>query len=97
MPATADESSQRRTVYYAGRVQGVGFRWTTHRIAKRHAVTGFVQNLDDGRVQVVAEGPSEELDRFFAAIEQAMAGKIASTQVSRSAATGEYSEFSIDH
>ena len=93
----AHEKSERRTVFYAGRVQGVGFRWTTHRIAQSHTVTGFVRNLADGRVQVVTEGLPEELDRFFAAVEQAMAGKIASTQSSRSATTGEYTEFSIDH
>jgi acylphosphatase len=49
-------------------VQGVGFRYTTRRIAQGFAVAGYVQNLADGRVRVVVEGEPEELDRFLAAI-----------------------------
>ena len=47
---------QRREVYFSGRVQGVGFRYTVRMVASRFAVTGFVKNLPDGRVQLVAEG-----------------------------------------
>jgi acylphosphatase len=65
MPQASD---QRRVVNYRGMVQGVGFRYTTQRIAAGFRVTGFVQNLPDGRVRVVAEGTSAELDRFLAAI-----------------------------
>ena len=61
-------SLQRRTVYYRGTVHGVGFRYTTQRVASRFAVTGYVQNLPDGRVLVVAEGEQLELDRFLAAV-----------------------------
>ncbi len=59
---------QRRVVHYRGMVQGVGFRYSTRRIAQAFAVTGYVQNLPDGRVRVVVEGEPEELDRFLAAI-----------------------------
>ena len=41
---------ERRTVYYSGHVQGVGFRYETRSLANQFDVTGFVQNLDDGRV-----------------------------------------------
>jgi acylphosphatase len=61
-------SRQRRVVHYRGMVQGVGFRYTTRRIAGRFRVTGYVQNLADGRVLVVVEGEPGELDRFLAAI-----------------------------
>jgi acylphosphatase len=61
-------SSQRRVVHYCGMVQGVGFRYTTQRIAGRFRVTGYVQNLPDGRVLVAVEGEPDELDRFLAAI-----------------------------
>ena len=46
----------RETVYFEGRVQGVGFRMTTARLAKNHDVAGVVKNLPDGRVQLIAEG-----------------------------------------
>ena len=62
----------RRTVLFAGHVQGVGFRYTVERIARRFRVTGYVRNLRDGRVEVVAEGASEELGRFVAQIEEAI-------------------------
>jgi acylphosphatase len=44
---------QRREVHYSGHVQGVGFRYTTRSIARGYEVTGFVQNLEDGRVSRV--------------------------------------------
>ncbi|MCZ7416294.1 MULTISPECIES: acylphosphatase [unclassified Streptomyces] len=48
----------RLTAWVRGRVQGVGFRWYTRANALRIGeLTGFVVNLSDGRVQVVAEGP----------------------------------------
>ena len=46
----------RNTVHYTGHVQGVGFRYTTTTIAGKHNVAGYVQNLPDGRVRLVAEG-----------------------------------------
>ncbi len=62
----------RRTVYFSGHVQGVGFRYTTEDIARAFEVTGRVRNLADGRVELVAEGTPEELDRFIAAIARRM-------------------------
>ena len=51
-----------------GQVQGVGFRATTARIARKFEVEGFVQNLADGTVRLEAEGSDEELDQFLTAI-----------------------------
>ena len=48
--------AEQREVYYSGRVQGVGFRYTVRSLASRMAVTGFVKNLPDGRVHLVVEG-----------------------------------------
>ena len=44
---------------FTGQVQGVGFRWTTNRIAAGHPVTGFVRNLADGRVELVVTGSQD--------------------------------------
>ena len=45
-----------KRVLFTGQVQGVGFRWTTRRIAAAFPVTGFVRNLADGRVELVVTG-----------------------------------------
>ena len=46
--------------FYEGRVQGVGFRYTARRIAAGFDVAGYVRNLADGRVELVASGDDEE-------------------------------------
>ena len=62
---SGEDAAERRVVHYSGRVQGVGFRYTVRTLATRFAVTGFVRNLADGRVQLVVEGgPGEGAGRF---------------------------------
>jgi acylphosphatase len=61
-----------RRVYYSGRVQGVGFRFTAHRVSRSFEVAGHVRNLRDGRVELLAEGDPAELDAFFRAVREAM-------------------------
>jgi len=86
---------QRKTVHYSGNVQGVGFRMTTRRIASDFDVTGYVKNLPDGRVELVAEGDAAEIDRFLDAVAGRMAGYIRDTRVDAGEASGQYREFSI--
>lgn len=52
------QESSRLTAWVSGRVQGVGFRWWTRSRALELGLVGSARNLDDGRVEVVAEGPS---------------------------------------
>ena len=47
-----------------GDVQGVGYRFFAQRAAARHQVVGYVKNLDDGRVEVLAEGPAQQVEAF---------------------------------
>ena len=61
---------------YAGRVQGVGFRYTARTVALGFEVTGTVRNLDDGRVELVAEGAREELEGFLQAIRDSEVGRL---------------------
>ena len=56
---------------YAGRVQGVGFRYTVKQVAAGFDVTGTVRNLPDGRVELVAEGARDELEAFRQGIRDA--------------------------
>ncbi len=85
----------RRTVYFSGTVQGVGFRYTTHRVAARYDVTGFVRNLPDGRVELVAEGPAAEVRGLLDAIRAEMGHYIGDTQERTSTASGRFGQFEI--
>src|SRR5258708_13770150 len=66
VPAKADDEPKKaKMVYYSGKVQGVGFRATAADIAKDYAVTGWVKNLSDGRVQLLVEGPEDAMAKFL--------------------------------
>ena len=80
-------------VFYSGRVQGVGFRWNACSLARGFAVTGFVRNLPDGRVQLVVEGNRGEVERLLAEIADSMSGNIRQTELAESPATGEFTAF----
>jgi acylphosphatase len=53
-----------RKFFVGGEVQGVGYRFFAQRAAARHQVVGYVKNLDDGRVEVLAEGPAQRVEAF---------------------------------
>ena len=89
--------SERRQAYYSGHVQGVGFRYTVRQLADGFDVRGFVRNLPDGRVELVAEGPAAELGRFMAAIAERMGDYIRDAAVDVRPAIGEFTGFEIRH
>lgn len=62
------ESSIRKRVRYAGRVQGVGFRYTTQMLAGRFPVVGYVKNMPDGAVELEVEGARDACERFLGAV-----------------------------
>ncbi|HXG09415.1 MAG TPA: acylphosphatase [Gemmataceae bacterium] len=70
-----------KRVYYSGHVQGVGFRYTAQALAKNFAVSGYVRNLRDGRVELVAEGEPGEVDAFLTAVADRMGPYIDHTRV----------------
>jgi acylphosphatase len=59
----------------SGRVQGVGYRWFAVRAAQELGVHGWVRNLPDGRVEALAEGSEDQIDRF---VEKLRKGPLAS-------------------
>ena len=91
----AGGTPKRRTVLFAGHVQGVGFRYTTIMVARSYDVTGSVRNLPDGRVELIAEGVPSELDRFERAVSETMSTKIVDVDVTIGEATGEFTSFGI--
>lgn len=83
------------TVFFAGRVQGVGFRYTTLQVAREFDVTGRVGNLADGRVQLEAEGNQNDINAFITAVEERMHGYIRRVERSSSRGPAKYHDFRI--
>ncbi len=74
-----------KQVIYSGRVQGVGFRFTTRQIAAGYDVTGWVKNLPDGRVEMQAmAADTDELEAFLAAILDSNLGSLIKDHETRS-------------
>ena len=89
-------SRQRAVAFYSGRVQGVGFRYTTKTRANGFDVTGTVRNLPDGRVELVAEGERQEVEDFLADIQDSEVGRfVKDRQVAWSEAKHDLKGFEI--
>ncbi len=87
---------RRLHIYYSGKVQGVGFRYTTKNVATGYEVTGIVRNLPDGRVELVAEGVKEELEAFQQGIRESGLGRFISNESLKwEDAQGEFRGFEI--
>ena len=83
-------------IYYSGRVQGVGFRYTVRTVASGFEVMGTVRNLVDGRVELVAEGGPAELEAFRQAVRESGLGHfVRNEQVSWDEAKNEFEGFAI--
>jgi acylphosphatase len=61
----AEKEAEQREIYYSGRVQGVGFRYTARSLAGQYRISGFAKNMPDGRVQLVVEGAVDEVAAFI--------------------------------
>ena len=83
-------------VFYTGRVQGVGFRFTTQDLARDLNVYGWAKNLGDGRVEVVAEAEEEVLQDFLGKINKYFSQYIQDVDLQWQAASGEFKEFGIE-
>lgn len=67
-PASGADAERQRTIHaiVSGRVQGVGFRWSCMEEGERLGLVGEVRNLDDGDVEVFAQGPADDVARMIA-------------------------------
>ena len=82
-------------VIFKGHVQGVGFRYTARDVAGRYDVTGFVRNLPDGTVEMLVQGPPQEIDNCLEDIQGYFAGYIRETQIEQIPWSDRYKDFRI--
>ncbi len=82
--------------YYTGRVQGVGFRFTAEDIARGLGVCGWVKNLGDGRVEVIAEAEEGVLKDFLAKINQYFSRYIQDADIEWKQESGRFKDFGIE-
>ena len=92
-----DAVPHRAHVFYGGRVQGVGFRYTSEALAHKAGVTGFVKNRHDGRVELVCEGSKEKIDGLLLAIRESGMGRyIQKTDCAWEKPTNEFTDFTVE-
>ena len=82
-------------IFYAGRVQGVGFRFTVQRMAKKNGLKGWVKNLSDGRVEVLVEGAKHDIEILCDDLDEHFKGYIRSKEIDFSAALNAFDDFRI--
>ena len=89
------EESITRRVLFAGRVQGVGFRWTVKKLTGPLPVTGFVRNLSDGRVELTVCGTETVLGNLLAEISDHFGSGIAAVESERLQRSEDFVDFRI--
>ena len=82
-------------IIFTGRVQGVGFRFTALDIANRYRLTGWVRNLWDGTVEMVAQGLSDDIEDCIRDIKECFGGYIRETKVEEISPNPHYDDFKI--
>lgn len=82
-------------IIFTGYVQGVGFRFAAHRIAHRHKLTGFVRNLPDGNVEMLAQGQTEDIDNCIKDLQDSFVGYVRETKIQEMPPDPKYKEFGI--
>lgn len=88
-------ASEQRIIKFRGNVQGVGFRYTTCRIANGYDVTGFVRNCPDGTVECVVEGERNEINAFLAELTDQMGYYVRDRNEQSAPASGSYHQFGV--
>jgi acylphosphatase len=82
-------------VYYSGQVQGIGFRYTLADIANSQKVVGWVKNLLDARVEVLAEAKEDVLNSFLQQVNQHYFVQIKDVNIEWLPARGEFRDFRV--
>ena len=82
-------------IVFVGRVQGVGFRFTAFHIANRYKLTGFVRNCPDGTVEMLAQGPADDITACIRDIEESFPGYIRETKIEEIPLDPQHMDFKI--
>ncbi|MDD5669223.1 MAG: acylphosphatase [Candidatus Omnitrophica bacterium] len=82
-------------VYFSGKVQGVGFRYTAEEIARSLGICGWVSNMRDGRVEIVGEAEKSVLLDFIEQLKSRFSLYIRDTEIEWLPAQGEYKDFDV--
>ncbi len=82
-------------IIFTGRVQGIGFRFTALDIANRYRLTGLVRNLPEGTVEMIAQGPSDDIADCIRDIKEAFEGYIRETKTEEIPQDPKYTDFKI--
>jgi acylphosphatase len=85
----------RAHIHFSGTVQGVGFRYTTLSLARRSALTGWVKNLPDGRVEAIVEGPRDAVEGLVAGLKEQFGAFIRDAQIVWLTPKGDFDGFSV--
>jgi acylphosphatase len=80
-------------IFFAGSVQGVGFRFTARQVAQRYGLTGFVRNTHDGRVEMLAQGSQQDVDDAIEDLQQTFS--VRNTQIEQVEFDSSYEDFRI--
>ena len=91
-----ENQNLRLHAYVSGSVQGVGFRYFVMQAAFERHLTGWVRNLHDGRVEVLAEGEHEALNGFLIQLRRGpVSAFVEDVKVDFSNARGDHTRFSV--
>ena len=84
-----------RKIVFSGRVQGIGFRFTALNIANRYDLKGYVRNIPDGEVEMLAQGSAEMIDDFVRDLQDSFVGSISHIDIEEATPDPKITDFRI--
>ena len=82
-------------IIFAGQVQGIGFRFTALSVANHYKLTGFVRNLRNGGVEMLAQGQPDDIDKCVQEIKNTIGSYIAEVKIEDATFDPQYKDFKI--
>ena len=86
-----------KIITFHGRVQGVGFRFTAQRTAARYMITGYVRNLPNGSVEMLAQSSAENITQTLRDIKETFKANLTDTSIQNVTPNPRYKDFRITY